>query len=254
MCHEANARPAAPPATTGTARGEDLLLTSADGTRFAAHLARPERPGAAQIVLLPDAKGLHPFYRELALRFAETGSPTLVIDYFGRSAGPGPRGDGFDFRAHLEEVRRDAVLADVDAAVDHLRGREDAAERTFVAGFCMGGGLALLAGARRSDLAGVIAFYAWTGETGHDEALPHEFVRDIRCPVLGLFGEADQVIPAAVPRALDKHLAAAGVPHEIVIYPGAPHGFFELHEMDSAQYAGASTDAWRRLLGFLAAA
>ena len=84
-----------------------------------------------------------------------------------------------------------------------------------------------------------------------DPALPDDFVTAIRCPVLGLFGDADHAIPAAVPRALDALMSRAGVPHEIVIYPGEPHGFFELHHMGEQGHRSAAADAWERLLSFV---
>lgn len=115
----------------------------------------------------------------------------------------------------------------------------------------MGGGTALHAATTGLRLAGVIGFYAWTGELGQDPALPHEFAAAIRCPVLGLFGDADHAIPVAVPRALDEHMAKGGVPHEVVIYPGEPHGFFELHHMGQDGHQTATADAWERLLAFV---
>jgi dienelactone hydrolase len=52
-----------------------------------------EAPGA---VILPDVRGLHPFYEELTLRFSEAGVAALAIDYYGRTAGMGARGDDFN--------------------------------------------------------------------------------------------------------------------------------------------------------------
>jgi carboxymethylenebutenolidase len=71
----------------------------------------------------------------------------------------------------------------------------------------------------------------------------------MRCPLLGLFGEADQAIPVEQVNEFDSRLAAAGIEREIHIYPGAPHSFFDRR---FKQYAEACEDAWRRMLGFLA--
>jgi carboxymethylenebutenolidase len=223
------------------------VLTAADGNPFSAYDARPARSDGSAVVLLPDAHGLSPFYRQLALRFAESGIRTLVVDPFGRTAGTGPRDASFDFEPHLAQLHRAEMLLDSRAAVDHLAE----VDRVFIAGFCMGGGVALLAGTTDLDLAGVIGFYAWTGSLGRDGALPTDFVAAIRCPVLGLFGGADQVIDTAVPRAFDEYLHRAGVPHEIVIYPGQPHGFFELHDLGRDGHAEAATDAFGKLLAFV---
>ena len=74
----------------------------ADRARFAAYTARAERPNGAGIVSLPDVRGLHHFYEELALRFAEAGINAVAIDYFGRTAGSEPRDDSFEIRPHME--------------------------------------------------------------------------------------------------------------------------------------------------------
>jgi carboxymethylenebutenolidase len=249
VCYNDGERPPAPPRVTGSARGADLTLNAADGNRFSAYLATPERPTGARIVLLPDTHGLVPFYKELAMMLAATGSVTLVIDYFGRTAGPDAHEADWAFDSHVSELRRDTLLLDVRAAAEHL---DDGSGPLFLVGFCMGGGTALHAGTTTDiGLAGVVAFYPWIGELGKDPALPEDFVTGLRCPMLGMFGGADAVVPTAVPNALDEHLDRAGVSHEIVIYPGRPHGFFEMHHLGREGHGGAANDAWRRLLEFL---
>ena len=69
-------------------------------------------------------------------------------------------------------------------------------------------------------------------------------------PVLGLFGGADEFIPAADVERFESQLTEAGVEHELTSYPGAPHSFFDRAQ---EQFASESEDAWRRLLDFLAA-
>jgi carboxymethylenebutenolidase len=71
MCYDDNAIPPTPPGSAGAARGEDLVLMApSDGNRFYAYFAFPEQPSNAQILIYPDVRGLHKFYKELALRFA----------------------------------------------------------------------------------------------------------------------------------------------------------------------------------------
>ncbi|MDQ6660100.1 MAG: dienelactone hydrolase family protein, partial [Chloroflexota bacterium] len=72
----------------------------------------------------------------------------------------------------------------------------------------------------------------------------------IKYPVLDLFGGADPAIPPEAVQALDEALDKAGVEHEIVVYPDAPHSFFDRR---STEFADASADAWQRVLGFIAA-
>ena len=252
MCYDSDARPPSPPGATGGATGEDMELASEDGNHFCAFAAHPGGPATqAQVVIFPDVRGLHRFYKELALRFAEKGIEAIAIDYFGRTAGIGSRDDSFDFTSHVPHLTLPTFLADVRAALAYLRnaGSPGAGRAAFTVGFCMGGSLSLLAGAEDLDLAGVIAFYSgFRREFAGSQGSTLDRTRNIRVPVLGLYGGADQGIPPSDLQKLDENLGKAGVEHEIVVYPGAPHSFFD---RKAIEFADASADAWERVLGFI---
>jgi carboxymethylenebutenolidase len=199
-------------------------------------------------VILPDVRGLYRFYIELAERFAEAGRHAITIDYFGRTAGLAPRDDSFEYMPHVEQTTAEQVQADIAAAIAALRERTGAT--TFVTvGFCFGGSQSFYAAMNESlDLAGVIGFYGGLSRARGGTPPVLELVPEIRRPVLGLFGGADQGIPPEDVEAFDRGLDAAGVEHEVVVYPGAPHSFFDRTQ---AEHAEASTDAWRRALDFL---
>ena len=113
MCFELEAEPPIEPVLGSVAQGEDLVLVSHDGTRFAAYgtHSNVQEKGGAAIVILPDVRGLYHFYKELALRFAEVGVEAIAVDYFGRTAGMTARDDQFAVHA----------ARDADAAGDHRR-------------------------------------------------------------------------------------------------------------------------------------
>src|SRR5215207_1048545 len=121
MCYDDNARPPVPEGAAGAAHGEDLVLEAADGNRFAAYLATPSAPASAQVLILPDVRGLHQFYKDLALRFAEVGVAAIAMDYFGRSAGLTARDESFEFMPHVQQITLPTLLADAGASLDHLR-------------------------------------------------------------------------------------------------------------------------------------
>lgn len=245
MCYDDNARPPMPPGANGQAHGEDLVLTAADGNKFAAYLARPAQPNGAQIVIYPDVRGLHQFYRELALRFAETGVTALALDYFGRTAGLTERNDAFEFWPHVQQLTFPGLLADIKASLAHL----PTGKPTFIMGFCMGGSLSILSSTQDLNLTGAIGFYAGLSRqmAGSNGTVLDESVH-VHNPFLGLFGGADQGIPVEQVQTLDKNLDQTGVEHEIVIYEGAPHSFFDRR---ATEFAEASSDAWTRVLGFI---
>jgi carboxymethylenebutenolidase len=68
------------------------------------------------------------------------------------------------------------------------------------------------------------------------------------CPVLALMGGDDAGIPAEVVSQFRSALDQAGVPNEVITYPGAPHSFFDRKQ---DQYTAESADAWKRVLAFI---
>jgi carboxymethylenebutenolidase len=249
MCYDDEARPPEPPGAKGTAHGEDIVLTSQDGNRFAAYIAQPDQPAGAQILIYPDIRGLHQFYRELALRFAESGIRAVALDYFGRTAGLTPRDESFEYRSHVQLLQLANFFLDVQAALDYLHTAQNVPATTFTVGFCLGGTFSLLTGTQNFDLAGVIAFYAGLSRNFGGGKTVLELTDTIHYPVLGLFGGADQAIPVSDVKRLDEALDKTSVEHDIIIYPDAPHSFFDRR---SADYADASSDAWKRVLTFIA--
>jgi carboxymethylenebutenolidase len=140
------------------------------------------------------------------------------------------------------------VQADAAAALAALRERTGA-EGASTVGFCFGGTQSLLASTSEAlGLDGVVAFYGGLNPERWGENSPIHRARDMRGPVLGLYGGADQGIPPEQLEAFERSLAEAGVEHEIVTYPGAPHSFFDRRYEEHAQ---ACADAWRRVLAFL---
>jgi carboxymethylenebutenolidase len=249
MCYDDNARPPVPPGANGGARGEDLVLTAADGNRFAAYAAHPEHPTGAQVVIFPDVRGLHQFYKDLALRFAETGIIAVAIDYFGRTAGLTSRDESFEYMPHVQQIQQQSFFADVDATLAYLRTGDGSNRPTFTVGFCMGGTFSFIAGTNpHFGLAGIIGFYAGMTRNLGGQGTLLDRADKLTCPALGLFGEADQSIPVSNVHKLDEILDDAGVEHEIIIYPGAPHSFFDRRQAD---FAEASADAWKRVLAFI---
>lgn len=251
MCYPPSARPPDIPADllpiSGGAGGRDVVLTSEDGARFRAYVA-PAEDGEAGIVICPDVRGLHPFYEELAERFASAGVHAIAFDHYGRTAGTERRGDDFDYQPHNAKNTTAQMQADLATAIGHLRGASEA-RSIFVTGFCKGGRVAFNASAEQHGLTGVIGFYGWpVARADEDPAAPINNIDRMRAPVLGLFGGADQGIPQEAVERFDKALAARFIPHHVVTYPGAPHSFFD---RSFAEHKAACDDAWRRVLGFI---
>ena len=244
MCFELDSLPPVPVVSGASISHDDLVLDAADGNRFAAFLATPDEPTGAGVVILPDVRGLYRFYEELALRFAERGIAAVAIDYFGRTAGIGKRGDEFPFREHVAQTTPEGIQADVGAAVAHLRRT---CTSIFTVGFCFGGRNSWLAAASGHGLAGAVGFY---GNPDERDGVPGPTQRagEVECPVLALQAGDDRNITAEANRAFEEALTAAGVEHEVVTYEGGPHSFFDRSQEEHAE---ASADAWERVLAFI---
>lgn len=244
MCYGSDASPPIDHIRGGALGHEDLTLTAADGNQFAAFSAISADPKGPGVVILPDIRGLHHFYEELALRFAEHGYDSVAIDYFGRTAGVSKRGDEFPWKDHVPLTTLEGVTADTSAALAHLR-RADPDRAIFTVGFCFGGSNSWLQAAQGHGLAGAIGFY---GNPKREQAKPIDVVHELTCPILALMGGDDPGIPAEVVDQFRSALYAAGVENEVVVYEGAPHSFFDRQQ---EKFAEESADAWRRVLAFI---
>ena len=250
MCYDDEARPPLPPIRGAAGDAGPVTLSAADGTQVAAYAARAEHPGGPGIVILPDVRGLHPFFEELALRFAEAGVQAVAIDYFSRTAGSGRRPEGFEYEAHVKQMQAESIHADIAAAVAFLRSAEGgAADRVYTVGFCVGGRISFVQAATQAGLSGVIGFYGWPiGEHRSGLPSPAELAGRMTCPLLALWGGADRGIGPEVVAEFERALQAAGVEHRSITYPDAPHSFFD---RKATEFTNESEDAWRQMLDFV---
>lgn len=250
MCFAIDALPAIPPIAGAAIDVEDLVLTAEDGNQFAAFAARSETPSTVGMVVLPDVRGLFRFYEELAMRFAEIGVNSVAFDYFGRTAGVSKRGADFDFWPDVRKTTLGGVTQDTAAAVAYLRSEAGGScTEIYTVGFCFGGSNSWLQATAGHGLAGVIGFYGRPGPSFTDQAPgPTQRAAEFECKVLGLMGGADEGIPVEQVEEFRTALNAAGVENEIVIYPGAPHSFFD---RSSEVHAEASADAWAKIKSFI---
>jgi carboxymethylenebutenolidase len=211
------------------------------------------RPG---LVVLQEAFGVNEHIRDVCRRFARAGYVALAPEVYHR-VGKGfevPYTAGPRAMELLATLTNDGLTTDLAAALAALRAdpRVDSAHVGIV-GFCAGGFAAFL-GACRLDPAAVVVFY------GGGIVRPREGMAiapvlaeadAITAPVLCLFGSADGGIPPADVEAIRARLAGVGAMHEVVVYEGAKHAFF--NDLRPANYdAVAANAAWGRALAWCA--
>ncbi len=239
MCHSDASRPPAPAGAVPAAADGPLELRSCDGTRVLAHTAEPASPSGVGVLVLPDVRGLHEYYRQLAVRFAETGAQAVALDWFGRTAQDDDRAEGFDWQPHVQQTTPETIALDVAAGLDRLR--EQGATTLFTVGFCFGGSSSWRQSADTPGLAGVIGFYG-------RPSLVQDAVDRMRAPVLMLIAGDDAATP------VEDSLALADAVRQQVevraeVFDGAPHSFFD---RSFAEHAGDCTRAWRVIGEFIA--
>lgn len=247
MCFDHDSEPPIAAGDRSVATTRDLTLTAADGNQFMAFEAAGDEESDSAVVVLPDVRGLFQFYKDLAVRFAQAGHDAVAIDYFGRTAGMGERPNDWDYMPHVAATTLDGIRADVEAAVALLRTNHPA-RSVFTLGFCFGGSNSWHQAANGLDLSGAIGFYGRPRRSETDAVINR--VAKMSCPILALMGGDDPSIPQEAIDEYEQALAGAGVAHEVVTYPGAPHSFFDRKYQD---YAEESADAWGRVLAFIAA-
>src|SRR5438270_5248696 len=242
MCYTDDARPPLPPISGAAADTGDLTLKAADGNELMAHFARASQPTGAGMVVLPDVRGLHQFYKELAERFAEAGIDSVAIDYFGRTAETNDRSESFEYMPHVQKATPDGIAADTAAAIAYLKSKDGGAVKSaFTVGFCFGGSNSYNQSALQPGLSGAIGFY---GRPERSEP----FISKMKAPLLVMVAGNDAATTPEQAKEVKDELEKAGVPFEQRVYEGAPHSFFD---RSYDQWKDACDDAWRRMLAFI---
>lgn len=247
MCFAPDATPPPLPSGAQPIPGEDLRLTSADGTSYLTYQAKAAAPTGAAVVILPDVRGLFGFYKNLASYFAAAGIDAIAIDYFARTAPDDDRAGEFDPWPHVRQTTTPTVRADIAAAKTHISELPHVTS-VFPVGFCFGGGHAFALAAAGMGFAAVVGLYGRPYANSQDSPSAIEVTDQMDCPLQGFFGGADAGIPVDLVGEFDDVLTESKVPHEIKIYDGAPHSYFD---RSSAEWDGICQDTWTRMLNFI---
>lgn len=203
------------------------------------YLAQPlhgEHPG---LVVIQEWWGLVPHIKDVAERFARQGFVALAPDlYHGQSAA-----EPDEARKLAMELDRERAVGEILAAVRYLESHQAVfPKKVGLIGWCMGGSLVISTAATSERIGAAVVFYGRAADLG--------LVAHIHAPLLGLYGELDHGIPVETVLAFEAKLEEQGVPHEIHIYPGAQHAFFN-DSRPHIYHPQAAQDAWQKTLEWL---
>ena len=216
--------------------------------------AIPDPPIRGGAIVVQEAYGVNDHIQDVTRRLAAAGWHALAPHIFHRTGDPViPYGNIEEAMTHLRALTGEGLLADIDACLAHLESNRIHGERVVITGFCMGGTVTFLVAAARR-LGAASTFYGggvtesrWVGVPPMEDLAP-----SLQTPWLGLFGDEDKSIPVRDVELLREAVGSAGVPAEIVVYPGAGHGF-HCDARPESYHEPSAKDAWPRTLAWFEA-
>jgi carboxymethylenebutenolidase len=219
------------------------------GGEIPAYRAVPTRGSNFPTVLVvQEIFGVHEHIKDICRRLAKLGYLALAPEMYARQADVSKMQAKEILENVVPKVPDAQVIADLDAAVTWAKRNNGDTDRLAITGFCWGGRIVWLYAAHNPKLkAGV----AWYGRlvSPTDELHPKnpiDVVKDLKAPVLGLYGGADQGIPVSTVEQMQKALKEAGKPSEIKLYPDTPHGFYA--DYRPSYRKEQAQDGWKLLI------
>jgi carboxymethylenebutenolidase len=216
------------------------------------HLARPATGGPyPALVVVMEAFGLNTHIKSITDRFAAEGfvaiAPNLYFRQDNNVVGYGDLPGAFRL---MGSVKDDQVVADMSAAIDHLKGLKEVKPNFGTTGFCMGGRVSFLTACRDARVKATAPFYGGGMVTSRDPNTkpPIAYVEGLKAPVLAFFGGKDAFIPITEVDKFRDALKAAGKQQEVVLYQDADHGF--MCDDRPSYHPTAAKEAWTKTIAF----
>jgi carboxymethylenebutenolidase len=237
--------------TEGLEAGE-VKIPVADGD-IPGYRAMPAKGGPFPVVLVvQEIFGVHEHIKDLCRRLAKLGYLAVAPELYARQ---GDVSKITDFREIIEKVVSKVpdkqVMSDLDATVAWAKkSGKGNTDKLAITGFCWGGRIVWLYSAHNKDLKAGAAWYGRIVGNTNDlqPKYPLDIAKDVKAPVLGLYGGADQGIPLETVDKMKDALKAAGSKSEIVVYPDTPHAF--LADYRPSYRKAEAEDAWKKMLAW----
>lgn len=234
--------------TTPTDELEAGFVSIAAGDReIPAYRAQPAGGTNLPVVLVvQEIFGVHEYIQDVCRRFAQLGYLAIAPDLYVRQGDVTQLSDiPTIFADVVSKVPDVQVMSDLDATVAWASDNAGDISRLGITGFCWGGRIVWLYAAHNPELSAGVAWYGrLTGDRNDlQPTYPIDIAADLKAPVLGLYGELDDGIPLDTVEAMQTEIAAGD--SEIIVYPGAEHGFHA--DYRPSYNAEAAEAAWSEL-------
>lgn len=237
----------------GLVAGE-IKVAVKDGEMVAYRAMPAGKNGLPVVLVVSEIFGVHEHIADVCRRLAREGYLAIAPELFARYGDPRKLTSIQDILAGIVSKVPDAgVMSDLDACVAWAGGNGGDATRLAITGFCWGGRITWLYAAHNPGLKAGVAWYGRIdGEVNErTPKYPLDLAAQIKAPVLGLYGGADQGIPLDDVQSMKDALAKAGSKSQIHVYEGAPHAFHA--DYRPTYRKEPAEDGWKRLLAWLRA-
>jgi carboxymethylenebutenolidase len=242
--------------TAGLTAGDAKVAVT--GGDMPVYYARPAGVANPPVILVAmEIFGLHEYIKDVTRRLGKLGALAIAPDYYFRKGVDLTKITDIPALLPIVNTKADTELfTDLDAAVAWAKSQGGNTDRLGIMGFCRGGRTVWRYSTHGNLKAGV-AFYGSLADPP-SEAMPINSLasaKDVKEPVLGLYGAEDQGIPVDQVKQMEASLKAAGKTTEFKIYPGAPHGFHAdyrpSYRKEAAEDGWSLMAAWFKKYGVL---
>lgn len=247
--------------TKGLVAGE-VKIPVADG-EIPAYRAMPDKKGKKfpVVLVIQEIFGVHEWIQDVCRRFAKLGHMAIAPSLYARQGDVTQMTNIQEIISKVVSKVPDAqVLSDLDATVAYAKKSGSGNDKKLaVTGFCWGGRQTWLYAAHNPN---VDAGAAWYGGLVPNERSPRnprqpkfpiDIAKDLKVPVLGLYGALDKGIPLDGVNQMREELKKSKSKSEIIIYPNADHGFLAdyrpMYHKESAEDAWKKTQDWFKKYG-----
>lgn len=232
---------------TGGLTAGEVKIPVQDG-QMPAYRAMPQKGTSFPTVLVvQEIFGVHEYIKDVCRRFAKLGYLAVAPELFARQGDVSKLSNIEEIRPIVAKVPDAQVMSDLDASAAWAAKNGGDPKRLGITGFCWGGRIVWLYAAHNPKLKAGVAWYGRVVGTTDDlhPKNPIDVVKNIKAPVLGLYGGADSGIPIDTLDQMKAALKAAGNKSEFVVYPDTPHAFHA--DYRPSYRKEAAEDGWKRL-------
>ncbi len=249
-------------------QAQTTIITDADGLtagevkipvkdgEIPAYRAAPAKGKDLPVILVvQEIFGVHEHIKDICRRFAKAGYLAVAPEMYARQGDVSKMTNINEIIQNVVSKVPDAqVISDLDSTVAWAKKNSGNTSKLAITGFCWGGRIVWLYAAHNPNLKAGVAWYGRLAPPPPERASPlqpkHplELAKELKAPVLGLYGGADQGIPNNTVEQMQKALKDANKPSEIKLYPDTPHGFYA--DYRPSYRKEQAQDGWTLLLAW----